>query len=192
MSDWSPTSDLFERGPVVMGLRLQHVTLGHLELLDELGIDLYGEITIGDLMVIAFVLAQSHQESRSDIGKWWVKPLFSWKGKRTSQEQLDVEFKKLMEWLKYQFEGPRVMRDLKKSGNQECAAPIHVNLISMCLSKLHLSLDEARSLTVKKAKQLTMAAAEAVGEVELVTDRYDRFIAMCNAADARMAAESRN
>lgn len=183
MSDWSPTSDLFERGPIVMGLRLQHVTLGHLELLDELGIDLYGEIGVGDLMVICFVLAQSHNESRSDISKWWIKPFFKWKG-RKAKSNLEDEYAKLMDWLQYQFSGPRVMRDLKKTSNSGCAAPIHVNLLAMCLSKLHLTLDEARILTVKKAKQLSMAAAEAVGEVELVTDRYDRFISMCNAADA--------
>ena len=187
MSDWTPASDLFERGPVVMGLRLQHVTLGHLDLLDELGIDVYGEIGVGELMVISFVLAQNHTESRQDIGKWWVKRLFTWKSKRVSQEQLQKEFDTLMDWLQYQFSGPRVMRDLKKNSNSGCAAPLHINLMATCMSRLHLSLEETKNLTVKRAKQLTMAAAEAVGEIELVTDRYDRFIAMCNAADAAKA-----
>lgn len=191
MTDWLPVSEFRERGPVVLRMQLVPLTLGHLELLDELDIDPFGNWTVPQFILLTVVLAQSHRQSRADLKRWWF-PAFLWfLGfiNRKSNPTEDAE--RMGEWIAGQVSGPRPMRDLGKKGGQ-CAAPLHVNLMANVLQKFSLSLDDARSLPVRRAKQLVMAAAEAAGEVELVSPSYDRFIAQCHAADEAEIARTRN
>jgi hypothetical protein len=182
MTDWVPVSEFRQRGPVVLRMRLGTVTLGHLELLDELGVDLFGEWSISDLILIAFVLAQDHKQSRKDIKRWWFPAALWLLGWINRKSTITDDCERVSEWVEFQLSGPRPMRDLSKPGGK-CSAPMHINLIATLLQRFGMSLSEARDMPVKSAKQLIMAAAESTGDVELVSESYDRFIEQCNAAE---------
>ena len=174
MRDWLPASELREVGPVVLGYRLRPLTLGHLELLDELGIETFGDWSLTEMLVLVVVLTQDHRQSRRDIRKWWFPPMFALIGFLNRKADLRKEAAKLDEYLRTQTVGPTTLQPItKKRGS--CAAPIHVNLMASCLSRLHLSLDETRDLTVRKAKHLIYAAAEAAGEVEIASSNMLSF-----------------
>ena len=171
-------------------MQLVPLTLGHLELLDELGLDPFGWQE-AEFLLLAFVLAQDHKQSRRDLKKWWF-PLFMWfLGFINRNRPAQADADRLVEWLEEQVSGPRPMRNLSRKSGQ-CTAPLHVNLMANVMQKFGLSLDDTRSLPVRKAKQLVMAAAEATGDVELVSPSYDRFIAQCKAADEAEIARIRN
>lgn len=160
---------------MVLGLRVGVLTLGHLELLHDLGIDWTGGWTAQDVAVIAFVLTQPAEESRKDLNRFWTGPLLWWLGRRARKVNIEEHADSLSTWITEQSGGPRPIRDLL-SKSKGCTAPQHFSLMAAALSRLHLSMAEARALPMKTALQLIYADAESQGQVELWgKETYDKL-----------------
>lgn len=184
MRDWEPASELRERGPIILGYRLRPLTLGHLEFLDELGIDTFGDWSLNEMLIMVVVLTQSAEESRRDIHRWWFVPTFWLLGWLNRKTDIAKEAEKLAEYLRQQVSGPCVMGRPGSKKRTYTSSPIHINLLASALSRLHLSLAEARTLTVRQAKQLVCAAAEAAGEADIASEGMLNFADRCRMWDA--------
>ncbi len=183
MTEWHPAFGIAERGPVVAGIQVGPVTLGHLELIAELGIDIMGAWSRSDVAILALILAQPAEKSRRDLTKWWMRPLLWYIGRRTRDLDMDAEAKRLGDWLNAQLSGPRVVRDLSRK-SRHGSAPLHFHLLGSVMSRLNMSIEDARRLPVRTALQLVLAAAEAAGEAELWSEKDQAFVEWCEASTA--------
>lgn len=191
MSRWSPVRAVGEREPAFFGFRVHPITVGHLRLCHELELDTWSDDP-ADAMFAACLCSQPHADSRSDVARWWFRPLVAWRARQVGKAlAMRSEQKRWREWLEYQVIGPSAkVRSApgKTSSRGSLAAPLHVNLTSCLMGSLHMSHTDAESLPVKTARQLLAAFHEAAGNVELWTDLEYAFEESCRRADARRMA----
>lgn len=193
MSPWASTSKLAERGVVVFGLKLEPVSVGHLELLDEIGVDLFGGWTSVEVALISFILSQPQAEARRDVTKWWAPVVLWYLGVRNRSRDHTAEAERLCEWISGHIRGPQPLRDLSgPNSNRQCTAPLHVHLMALAMTRLGMGMDEVRRQPVRLLKQIIMAAAEATGDVEFMSDSNREFIERCRSAEKAEAQAGRN
>lgn len=168
MYGWEPIG----QQPVFFRLRMQPVTLGHLDLLAELGIDVQDGIAPDDVATVAFVCSQRHDRSRKDIGQWWCKHAFKfwgWLCGADAFKQSDPFLKWFFGQLKGPLPAPRKISDAGES--REIAAPLVFHLLACCMGMLGRTEREAMDMPVIRARQLVAALAEAQGNAKLWTRR---------------------
>lgn len=186
MTPWKPEHELGTRSPCFFGLRVKPITLGHLRLLHELGIEIGGNDS-GDAILTAFVLTQHHERSRRDVLKWWVRPLLRFIGYRYGRRiGTATDAQEFNEWLGFQLSGPSAkvrVESGKAKPRGRLSAPLHFNLIAGCLGYLGMNQQEAESTPVRYARQLLSAFHESGGNVELWTDEEYAFEAACKRMD---------
>ena len=190
MNYWAPPTI----GPRVLGLRLREpLTLGHVLLLDELGSPLLhgGEILPGDVALAVFVLSQPHRVARKDVSAWWAPLLMRWWGRKSAGRDFSAESEALVEWFVDQIKPPAFWHK-QGTGGRQSAAPWWINRVALAMGNLGLSYEAALDIPAKRLGQLTMAYAEARGEVELVTAQDEAFHETCRRLDEQRAAAARN
>lgn len=186
MNPWAPT-----RAPGVTVFRvmtLEPLTLGHLSLLSELSVDLFGPLGITEAMAVAFVCSQPHTSARKRQRAIWLRPFLSVVGLLCRKCDLPKQVEIVREYLAEQFRGPEFAGHRKQTN--ELAAPWHVNLRALAMGKLHLSPTEADAMPIQWLRQHLAAFAEANGEAKVITNKTLDFVAQCEAADARARARA--
>lgn len=185
MNRWSPAQFLGDSPPSFFGLRATPLTLGHVWLLDEIGVSASLE-NGSDVILAAFVVSQSHKASRKDICKRWVRWLLWFLSYRaTKRGTLHDEIDRFVKWYSEQHTGPsaKVTRKATDKPRPQMAAPFHFNMTSQLMGTLGMTFDDACNTTVKRAKQLLCAYHESRGEVSLWTEAEYEFDERCRRAD---------
>lgn len=169
MIGWEPARLLFGEQPAFFGRRMESVTLGHLQLLAEMGIDYTAAESLDDLARMAFVCSRRHEVSRRSVCRPWFGFLLrcwgEWCG---SKLNLSEESDRFMAWFGGQLRGP-ITKSKAGDMDRDGAAPLHTNLTACCLGMLGLSLRETLDLPVTQSRQLVCAYGEARGEMSLWT-----------------------
>jgi hypothetical protein len=158
--------------PVFYRLKMTPVTVGHLALLYELGVDVLDGMTEQDERLAAFVCSGDHIMRSRDVRRFWIKPFFRLWGSVCGRHGIITE-PEFWPWFAKQLSGPITKRKSGSIGG-EIAAPLHVHLIACCMGMLGMTKAEAMNLTVKEAKQLICALGEARGEIDSWTRADER------------------
>lgn len=169
--------------------------VGHLRFLHELDSPFVagGSADLEDLILAAFVCAQSHTSARRSVGKWWAVPLirfWAWACVRTKVIWTH-EAARLRGYVADSFDLSRV----KRSGGdgKEVSSPIHARLYNMLRGELDMTHTEAMNLTVKEAVDAWISLAEDKGAVELWSDRELAHFKFHEQAEAEwLAAQGKN
>lgn len=185
MSRWTQANRIGEPEPILFGLRVQPITLGHIRLIDELGISIDSD-SLADSILVALVCSQHHERSRKDACKWWFPYVVQWHSRRAGAKvNPDEEVKRFGEWLEFNLTGPS--RKVRGFGETRggLAAPLYYNMMASAMGTLGMSMEEAESKPIKTIRQLLAAFHEAAGEIELWTEREYAFEEACKRADER-------
>jgi len=161
--------------PVVFGLRLRPLQLGHLLLLAELNSPLASgdddaRFTPDDLLAAVFVLSQDHTSSRRDLGKWWLPVFLRFWAWRVSRSNYALEQAKFLAWWKAVHELPRFKPPPAKQG-REVAAPFVIQLLAFCMAHMNMSEADALSIPFRRAFCYFAAWAEIEDRASLRTPR---------------------
>ena len=188
MRAWEPISDLVPPLRVFRVLTLEPLTLGHLRLFDELGIDISAEIGVTEAISIAFLCAQPHHKARRRCRAIWLPwflRLVQWINRR---ENLIEQVNAVAGYIAEQLDGPEMKRDLSEDNKRgEIAAPQHLNLKALAMGRLNCTQDDADNLPVREARQLLAAYSEANGKGEFWSRKDEEFEQMCRYLDHQAA-----
>lgn len=160
------------KAPCFFRLKMQPVTLGHLFLLSDYGLDVEAGLDREGIMLAAFVCAQSHTESRRDLKRRlapWLFKLWGWR----CGEKAFADVEPFIDWFHQQLRGPITVSS-PDSRRRESGAPLHFNLLACCMGMLGMSEKDALDTTVLRARQLVCALGEARGELSLWTRGDER------------------
>lgn len=184
MSRWSHAVAFGSRDPAIFGFRVRPLTLGHIRLLDELGLKI-DTTDFGEAATVCCLCSQPFAESRRDLGAFWFGWLLRFRIRRVSRKaDLPAELKAFREWAEYNLGGPTAKR---RGGEPKgvLAAPIYFNLAATLMGAFGMSVEDSEKMPIKTARQLLAAHYEASGSVELWTEREYKFEAWCKEADSR-------
>jgi hypothetical protein len=169
MIGWEPARPLFGDRPAFFGRRMEPVTLGHLVLLAEMGINYTAGESLEDISRTVFVCSRAHAVSRRAVCRpWFGFRLRCWGEYCGEHLNLAEESNRFIDWFAGQLKGP-ITKSKAGDMEQDGGAPLHANLMACCLGMLGLSMRETLNLPVKEARQLICAYGEARGEMKLWT-----------------------
>lgn len=180
MSVWRPTGLTGKRPRVFGVMTLEPLTLGHLRVMAELGLDPFAGIGVTEAVGIAFVCAQRHDMALRRAQSCWL-PVYlrfvRWLGSRCD---LPAQIKAVREYLEANLVGPEFEQDLTEQRRHgKLAAPLRVHLRALAMSRLNLSPDEADLMPVIEVRQLLAADAEADGRAKVWSDEDEAFEQFC-------------
>lgn len=191
MSAWRPTGLISRRPRVFRVMTLEPLTLGHLRVLAELGIDPFDSIGVTEAVGIAFVCAQRHDVALRRARAFWLPAYLRLVLWLTRADDLPKQLAAVREYLEANLQGPEFERDLSSQRrNGKLAAPLRVNLRALALARLNLSPDEADAMPVLEVLQLLAAEAEASGTAKLWSDEDEAFDQFCRGLNTTSATES--
>lgn len=186
-TDWQSPHEI----PSVRVLRVTlrgPVTLGHVLFLDELGSPVVrGEsISLGDLSLAVLVCSMTEKQARKALRSRFAGLLVHWWGRRCAKLAFDEEADRFNEWFSEQCGGPTIDRaeDSDREPKPLTSPWYHAKLAS-AMAYLHLSMDDAIAMPVKRLNQLLGAYAETQGNVSFVTPEIDKANEIIEQAEKR-------
>jgi len=187
MRGWESIAPVGQREPSALGVRLAPVTLGHLYLLDDCGIDMGAEWSPADSMLAVFICSNPAEKARAYLGKWWIGRYFKLWGWVNRKRDWLPELEAFREWFGEQLAGP-ITKSKSQRSSDDHAAPFRLNLLSCAMGRLHLNRAEALSMTVRELRQLIVAHGEAEGVITPWTEKDERLDQMARAFEERLSA----
>ena len=187
MRGWESISPVGQREPSALGVRLAPVTLGHLFLLDECGVDLSAEWSVSDSLLAIFICSNPPAKARRYLESWWVGRYFKLWGWVNRKRDWPTELAAFRDWFEGQLSGP-ITKSKSPRGGDDYAAPFRLNLLACAMSKLHLSRGDAMALPVRELRQLIVAIGEAEGVITPWTEKDERLDRMARMFEEREAA----
>jgi hypothetical protein len=176
MRSWEPINPLSGELTCVLGARLVPVTIGHLRLIDDAGIDMFN-LGIDDIPVCVFICSRTAIEARKDLMSKWCHLAFRLWGWRTRRLDKTEEIRRFLSWFQEQQRGPITKSPAGiQSDSDDHAAPMHVNLLALATARLHISNQEALGMTVRDIKQRLVALGESEGTVKPWTHKDERLL----------------
>jgi hypothetical protein len=152
----------------VLGLNLKPMTLGHLAILESMGI--LNARDPGELGLCCLVCSTSHRGAMKRIESRWL-PFVSWFwGMRIGKWDFSEKRELWSEYVKYNTQLPSIMS--KASGTSDIPIPAYQTIRTVLLSRLNYSPETVDDTTFLQAQwdRITLAAID--GRVE-VQDRTD-------------------
>ena len=177
MRGWEAIHPIDGREPSALGLRLVPVTLGHLFLLQDCGVELDEMSDADGLMMAAFICSQPHSESRKDLGKWWIDWFWKRWGKKAAKMDIGKELAAFQDWFNGQLKGP-ITKSKNQGSGDDFAAPLHFSLLALAMGRLNMSRAEALDCTVGELRKLIVAIGEAEGVIRPWTNKDERLLEM--------------
>lgn len=158
-------------GHTVLGLQLYHLTIGHVFLLVEHGVDFIVESNIepsfDDLILFTFLAAQPTPRGASRaVSSPLTRPLFWLWGLLSRRKRFDDELAKLREYVSDQYKSPLVKEPTGAA--KSLNAPEHWRLLAMLVADFHFTLDQALNTSMLFARALWAVQGERTDKVELV------------------------
>lgn len=194
MRGWEATNPLHRREPCVFGLRLVPVTLGHLFLLHDCGVEIEEMDKPEPLMLAVFICSQRHGQSRRDMGRFWFNFfLFLW-GMKCRKMNLKMELSVFQKWFFDQIKGP-ITKSKNPGSGDDHAAPLHFTLLAIAESKLNRPKPVAMDSTVSELRKLIVALGESEGVIHPWTkqdERLDDYAEQVKQWEAANAITARN
>ena len=187
MRGWESITPVGHCEPSALGVRLVPVTLGHLFLLDDCGIDMGAEWSVADSMLAVFICSRPADDARKDLGKWWIGHAFKLWGRRNRKRDWLTEVSAFRDWFSGQLSGP-ITKSKSQRSSDDHAAPFRLNLLACGMARLHLSREQAMAMPVRELRQLIVAIGEAEGVITPWTVKDERLDQMARAFEEREAA----
>lgn len=158
-----------------LGLHLEPLTLGHLFALFESRspfLNSENPITHGALIHAVFLCTQPWKRSRSDIQKWWVKPLLSLWLHRTRKMDYGKEAEKFSQYLTDELP---IFEQWMEGESSMGSAPTPVFLMALAMNRLHLHIEDAMNMQCSQLICLLTALSEHEGKIKLVSQEDINF-----------------
>ncbi len=174
MRGWESISPVGQREPSALGVRLASVTLGHLFLLDDCGVDVSADWSVADSLTAVFICSNPTEKARRYLESWWVGRYFKLWGWVNRKRDWPTELAAFRDWFEGQLSGP-ITKSKSPRGGDDYAAPFRLNLLACAMAKLHLSRGEAMALPVRELRQLIVAIGEAEGVITPKTHKDFRL-----------------
>lgn len=190
MIDWFAKA-LNVEPPLVFGVRLVPMTLGHCFALARIGspyITGTDEKPL-DAMLSAFILCQNPQEGLRGLEKWWAKSYFYLWGWRCRKMNLGDERRRLHEFIQASLTPPDTL-PMRREELRELGAPFHWRLLAMLMADFHMSMDDAMKVETGFALCLWAVEGERQGKINLPSAEQVEFRKRADAALAEMQKEA--
>jgi hypothetical protein len=159
--------------PVVLGLRLQPLTVGHALILSRLGspFAVGGKVALPHLMEAVAVCSQPLSTATAALSSPW-RPVFVWLWLRKIRRMnLTQERERFSNWLTEQHGNVECWQEAGK----EPVMPSAERMLAAVCSELHQSAEAALEFPVAAASRLLIAKAEMHGQAEPVSEA-DRYV----------------
>jgi hypothetical protein len=149
---WGPT------GHVVLGLPLYPLTVGHVFLLTELGVDFLAdniEPGFEDLLMFTFVASQpTAVEASKAVSSRWREWFFWLWGRASRRKKWSDEMAKLHAYLRSQQVAPVVANPPAGQEMRRLNAPEHWRLLCMLMVDFHMPEADALNVTLNRGRAL--------------------------------------
>lgn len=174
--------------PVILGLRLRPLTLGHQFLLLSLESPFVAasrEVDIPDLFAAIFLCAQDWRKAERSLRAWWLPAYFHFWTFANRRKVLALELRRFHAWFSEQIEAPE-FKAPKGGAIGECGAPRPWIRLLFLMHVLHLSEAQALDTPICKANALYATWADWSGNAEILhTPQYDRLWEFARTEDAK-------
>lgn len=161
-----------QRPPIVFGLRLCPLSVGHLKLLLEQDSPLAGATKdppdFFDFLLAVFICSNPHNQSRRNIRAWWAPLFFSIWGRLSRRYKFTEELQKFHRYLDAGKSMPRINWKLR---GRELQSPPVYRLLVMLMRDFHFSEEAALDMPVAKANLLWSTKGDLEGTLELISER---------------------
>ena len=177
--------------PVVYGLRLSRLTLGHVFLLFRLESPVFGFAERNadhlDILLAVFVCAQPWRKSEKALNKWWLDWFMRFWAWRTSKLNQDLERARFAAWFESERKPIPARQPMVGSGSgfRTLSAPMPYRLLALMMHLFHMTEAQAMDLPLTHAECLFAAIAEWNGNLELVPEQIDDLLEFAAAEDAK-------
>lgn len=155
-----------------LGLRLEPLTLGHVFLLREYGVDIFEPKDFADMLLSVFVCSHPHRESRRNLRKWWLKPYLVFWGWRVRKLKFEAEAKAFAEYVNTNATHPEV---LFSEGTKECASPLVFRLAAIATRMHNQGWADAQDIPIRTLIAIQTAGSEMRGELQVWGERHEEF-----------------
>lgn len=160
--------------PIILGLRLRPLQLGHIFALENLGLtrDLRPNITTAaELLLAIFFCSQDHDKSRAMLPRVTCRiflRLWAWKNRKADLLAALGQFE---HYLADHLAVPKTKIIYgQKEKPREFASPWQWRLLAGLMQELHIDEQSALALPIWRAHRLWCAVADAKGTVNFWTD----------------------
>jgi len=154
-------------------LRLEPLTLGHVFLLREYGVE-FEQPGFKDLIVGVFICSSPHATSRKHLRRWWAKHFMAFLGFLCRKIDLFGEARKFSRYMTEGMACP-MMHRFSNGPARLLKAPEEWRLLTMLEEAFHKSKKEALDLTMAEAHCRWAAHADKLGTAQLMTDDEREF-----------------
>lgn len=181
--------------PVVLGLRLRPLTLGHLFLLTEirspyLGFD-FGPSPFADFFLTVFICAQDDAEkARAAFDSWWLPIFFrlwSFKARpRRGRDVLKESSKGFRDWLAGQMASPSYGVSTRDALPGKCGAPSPFVKLMFAMHALNMTRAQAMAMPLIEHSALHATWLDWQGRISLTeTDAHEELMRLVAIEDAK-------
>lgn len=177
------------RGPVVLGLRLRTITVGHTLLLHRLESPVArgGQFTIGELLLAAYVLSRPWEKAAESLRSPFRRLRF-WALTKYVLPECDIQkdHAALMSWVSDRDDSLSVLRD---NGDGKALEAPGIERLLLTLCRCGLTADDSLDLPMQDAERIALCWAEANGNVELSGSNHAAAKAHAERERERVMAE---
>lgn len=181
-------------GPLIFGLRMRPLTLGHQFLLLSLQsplLDVDQPMTEGDFLSAIFICSQDWRAAERSLTRRWLPWFFKLWAWRNRGVESTAECQRFLEWYAAQVTGAEFRQPTGAATagagpvSRSCGAPASYVRLVFLVTVLHMSYEEALDIPVATASALYAAWLDWDGRAQLVSDEDREFWAAAAAEDAK-------